>query len=90
MKRSDLNFFIDIGMGITFLVSFLTGVIKFKEILLFFAKIGIFFSMYWTNLIHGWAGLLMGVFVFIHLLLHFKLIKVKSRNLLDSINLIKK
>jgi len=32
----------------------------------------------------------MGVFVFIHLLLHFKLIKVKSRNLLDSINLIKK
>lgn len=90
MKRSDINYFIDIGMGITFLISFLTGVIKFKGSLLFFAKIGIFFSTYWTNLIHGWAGLLMGVFVFIHLLLHFRLIKVLSRNLLNSTNLIKK
>jgi len=90
MKRSDLNFFIDIVMGITFLVSFLTGVIKFKVVLLFLAKIGVLFSTYWTNLIHEGAGLLMGVFVFIHLLLHFRLIKIISRNLLKSINLIKK
>lgn len=90
MKRSHINYYIDIGMGITFLISFLTGVIKFKGALLFFAKIGIFFSAYWTTLIHEWAGLLMGVFVFIHLLLHFRLIKVWSINLLNSKNLIKK
>lgn len=79
MKRSDLNYFIDICMGATFLITFLTGVIKLREVLIFFSRMGIYFSMYWINFLHDWIGILMGIFVFIHLLFHFKWIKVMTK-----------
>jgi hypothetical protein len=79
MKRSDLNYFIDIGMGTTFLITFVTGVIKFREILIFFARMDIYFPMYWINFLHDWIGLLMGGFVAIHMALHYKWIKVMTK-----------
>lgn len=79
MKRSDLNYFIDIGMGATFLITFVTGVIKFREILIFFARMDIYFSMYWINFLHDWIGVLMGVFVVSHLALHYRWIKVMTK-----------
>ena len=52
MKKSEFNFFIDIGMGLTFFISFITGVLKFKESLLIFARIGIYLPTFWLNFIH--------------------------------------
>ncbi len=72
MKKSEFNFFIDIGMGLTFFISFITGVLKFKESLLIFARIGIYLPTFWLNFIHDRIGILMGIFVLIHIILHFK------------------
>ena len=79
MKKTKLNFFIDIGLIITFLVSFITGILKFKESLLLFARIGIYLPTFWLNFIHDRAGILMGIFVLIHLILHFRWIKVMTK-----------
>ncbi|KYC44658.1 MAG: hypothetical protein APG10_01535 [Candidatus Methanofastidiosum methylothiophilum] len=78
MNKSDLNYFIDIGMGLTFFISLLTGILKFKESLLLFARIGIYLPTFWLNYIHDRAGILLGFFVLIHLILHFKWIKVMT------------
>lgn len=75
MKKSDLNYFIDIGLGIFFFISFVTGILKFKEVLLFFTGFNIYFSNYWLNFIHDRVGILMGIFVFIHLILHLNGLK---------------
>ncbi|HNR43549.1 MAG TPA: DUF4405 domain-containing protein [Methanofastidiosum sp.] len=90
MKKSDLNYFIDLGMGLTFVISLITGILKFKEALLLFAKIGIFLPTFWLNFIHDRAGILMGIFVLIHLILHFKWIKVMTKKYIYYTNLINK
>jgi hypothetical protein len=79
MNRSDAYYLIDIGMGVTFLVSFITGILKFKESLLLFAGIGIYLPTFWLNFVHDRAGILMAFFVLIHLILHFKWIKVMTK-----------
>lgn len=79
MKKSDLNYFVDIGLAISFFISFVTGILKFKEVLLFFTGFNIYFSNYWLNFIHDRVGILMGIFVFIHLILHFKWIKTMTK-----------
>ena len=79
MKRSEFNFFIDIGMGLTFFISFITGILKFKESLLLFARIGIYLPTFWLNFIHDRIGILMGIFVLIHLISHFSWIKVTAK-----------
>ena len=82
MSISDINYLIDIGMGIAFLVSFITGILKFKLSLLFFANIGLYLPTFWLNFIHDRAGILIGGFVLIHLILHFKWIKVMTKKYL--------
>jgi hypothetical protein len=79
MKITKFNFFIDIGLIITFLLSFITGILKFKESLLLFARIGIYLPTFWLNFIHDRAGILLGIFVLIHLILHFRWIKVMTK-----------
>jgi hypothetical protein len=49
-----------------------TGVIKFPDILRFFARIGIVFPTRTFTTIHKWSGAAMGGLVFLHLVLHWK------------------
>jgi hypothetical protein len=72
MKRSDVNYLLDAGLAIAFLGVFLTGVIKFPDILRFFARIGIIFPTRTFTTIHKWSGAAMGGLVFLHLVLHWR------------------
>ena len=73
MEKNKIKYFIDIGLLISFLLVFVTGVIKFGKLLraiginLNYAKL----PMSEITAIHDWSGLFMGVFVLIHLALNF-------------------
>jgi hypothetical protein len=72
MNKAKLNYFIDLGLAITFLLAGITGIFKFP----IFFKLGLInyknFPMKAINFIHDWSGLLMVILVFIHIILHWK------------------
>ena len=71
MKRYFLNYIIDIGLIITFIMSFATGVFKFPAITPYMTEIYRIFPVPIMNLVHDWAGLIMGILVLLHLVLHW-------------------
>ncbi len=66
MDRLKVDYFIDLGLLISFLTVFLTGIIKFRGW-------GLYDKFGFPNisLIHDWSGIVMGVLVLVHLVLHW-------------------
>ncbi len=72
MANNKIKYFVDIGMLISFILVFATGIIKFRKLLSF---IGINLNyeglpMKEIAAIHDWSGVAIGVFVLIHLILN--------------------
>lgn len=79
MKRSVLNYIVDIGLVITFIVSFSTAIIKFPG---FLQKIGVNYTslpLYEISVIHDWSGIAMGGLVMVHVMLHWKWIVTMTK-----------
>ena len=72
MDRKSLNYFIDVGLLISFLLVFATGIIKFPELQQILGINRMVLPFYEITLIHDWGGLLMSILVFIHLALHWR------------------
>ena len=81
MNRGKLNYFIDMGLAITFLLSFITGIFKFPNLTKYFNIVYRTIPAHNLNKIHDWSGLIMGILVFVHLALHWKWIVVMTKNL---------
>jgi len=66
MNKLKLNYWIDFGLLVSFLIVTLTGIIKFRALGLYpilgFSGISIW---------HDWAGIVMAVLVLVHLILHW-------------------
>jgi len=72
MNRRTINYWIDVGLLISFLLVFITGLAKFPILTRYFAFMyGVISGRAMTR-IHDLSGLLMGVLVFAHLILHFR------------------
>ena len=72
MQVKTIKFGIDIGLVITFLLMFVTGIIKWPG---FFAMTGlsrVVLPMNQITLIHDRSGLIFGILVIVHLLLNAK------------------
>jgi hypothetical protein len=82
MDKNKLNYLIDLGLVISFILVFITGVIKFPELIRYLGLRHRDIPMYEITLIHDWSGIFMGILVFIHLLLHWKWIVVTTRSFL--------
>jgi len=70
-RRTKINYVVDIGLGVSFLLVFVAGIIKFPGLVKVF---GINFGdlpIALISTIHDWSGLTMGILVLIHLLLHW-------------------
>ena len=82
MNRTKLNYWIDVGLAISFFVCFITGLIKLPGLI---KVIGV--SAYKTiqtsniSMLHDLSGLIMGVLVIIHLALHWKWIVSVTKNI---------
>jgi hypothetical protein len=85
MKRTALNYIIDMGMLLSFIAVLLTGIFKFPILLRMLARRGVYLPSNGITLVHEWAGALMAVCILLHLILHWKWVlsltkRIFSRN----------
>jgi len=88
MNKSLIDYIVDVLMGLSFLVTAMTGVIIF-----FFLPGGVPRSGYqtflgiikqdWTSA-HNWSGLIMIFLVLVHLVLHWRWILCMTKSLFAS------
>jgi uncharacterized membrane protein len=72
MKRNTLNYLVDVGMAVFFILAALTGLLKFQAIPRFLVRYNIYLPTYLITTIHKWAGLLLAGSALVHLILHWK------------------
>jgi hypothetical protein len=78
--KGRLNYFIDCGLIITFLLSFTTGVIKFPEWIRFFRDVFLIVPASTLSQIHDYSGIVMGLLVLAHIVLHWKWIVAMTKS----------
>ena len=73
MNRTILNYWIDVGLSISFFTCFITGLIKWPGLIKLIGT-SVYKILYVKNisLLHDWSGLIMGILVLTHLVLHWK------------------
>jgi hypothetical protein len=80
MKRVNLNYIVNIGLLVSFILTFVTGVIKMPEL---HAQAGsLRLQMGQLSLIHDWSGIAMGMLVFAHLALNWRSLVINTRRIL--------
>jgi hypothetical protein len=57
-------------MGLSFIVVFLTGLLKFPELQIFFHLYSYHLPWATIKFLHDWSGIILGVAIIIHLWLH--------------------
>ena len=71
MNRLKLNYFVDLGMAISFVIVAVTGILKHPY---FGGRARDY--MVW----HDWAGIVLAGFVLLHLILHWNWIVCTTKN----------
>jgi len=66
-STADIKYWIDVGMGISFLLCFVTGLLKWPT-----RGAGGLGPRYLVTVVHDFTGLFLGVFVFFHVLLNWE------------------
>lgn len=82
MDKLKINYWIDIGLSISFMVCFFTGLIKWPGLIKIIGT-SAYKVLHVKNIsvLHDWSGLVMGLLVFIHLALHWKWIVSVTKNI---------
>jgi hypothetical protein len=70
MNMQVVKWYVDIGMGIFFLVSFITGMFKFTFLMRIFGLTSRVLPIAQMSNVHDWSGLALGFFVAAHLVLN--------------------
>ena len=85
MNRTKVNYFIDIGLAISFFICFITGLIKWPGLIKIIGT-SAYKVLHVKNitLLHDWSGLIMGLLVLIHLALHWNWIKAVTKTMLSG------
>jgi len=73
---------IDVLMGISFLVCFVTGLLKYQDLLQVTGLNSVVLPFALISDLHDWTGLLMGLFVFLHLVLNRRWIVATTKKIL--------
>jgi len=82
MEKAKINYFVDVVLAVSFLATFVTGLIKLPG---FLFSIGISYRsiplgiLMNINPIHDLSGIIMIFMVFVHLALHWKWIAVTTK-----------
>jgi len=82
MNRTKINYWIDVGLAISFFTCFITGLIKWPGLIKIIGT-SAYKILHFRNisLLHDWAGLVMGLLVFVHLILHWKWIVAVTKSI---------
>jgi hypothetical protein len=84
MESKKLIWLVDLAMGITFLTSFITGILKFTLLLQLTGLSGVIFPSALISDIHDRSGILLGLLVFLHLYLNRTWIISMTRKILTK------
>jgi hypothetical protein len=82
VKRKNINYFINIGILVSVIITVVTGIIKWPGLI---TAIGLTYNslpMELLTSVHDWCGLLMFVLSFAHIILHWKWIKTMTTQIL--------
>jgi len=79
MVKAITNYIVDIGMGFSFVIVFITGILKFPQLFFYFRT----WNLNWKiiTLIHDWSGVILGLLIILHFVLHWEWTKNITRNL---------
>jgi len=82
MRRTMLNYWIDVGLFISFIICFVTGLIKWPGIIKIIG-VSAYKVLHVPNIstLHDWSGLVMGILVLIHLVLHWEWIVCVTKSI---------
>ncbi len=81
MKRPWINYIVDIGMLIAFILVAITGILKFPGLLKALG-IGIRgFKWFLISKIHDWSGMALAVLALVHLILHWNWLVAMTKSL---------
>ncbi|MBN2042298.1 MAG: DUF4405 domain-containing protein [Candidatus Aenigmarchaeota archaeon] len=80
VNKAKLNYVIDVGLGISFLSVFITGIVKFPDFLQYFGITRRYIPVQGLSTIHDWSGIIMGILVLVHLVLHWKWIVCMTKS----------
>jgi cytochrome b subunit of formate dehydrogenase len=73
MNKAKINYFIDVGLGISFFICFITGLIKWPRLIKIIGTTAYRnLNIRALSMLHDFSGLAMGILVVIHLILHWK------------------
>ena len=83
MNKAKLNYWIDIGLAISFFVCFITGLIKWPGLIKIIGT-SAYKILHVKNIsmLHDWSGLVMGLLVLLHLALHWKWIVCMTKDIM--------
>lgn len=79
MDKAKLNYAVDLGLIVTFLLNGVTGIIKFPGLL---GNLGVKVKdLPWKEIsrVHDWAGIAMVVLVVVHIVLHWNFIVAMTK-----------
>ena len=82
MDTLKVKWLIDLLMGISFLVCFITGLLKYPVLLQLTGLNNVILPSALISDLHDWTGLLMGLFVFLHLVLNRRWIIATTKKVL--------
>ena len=83
MNMQVVKWFLDLAMGISFLVSFVTGFFKFTFLMRITGLVDLVLPLALMSDIHDWSGLALGFFVAAHLFLNRSWIMNTTRRILS-------
>ena len=84
MDIKILKWLADLGMGVMFAVCFITGLLKFSLLLQVTGLNGLVLPSALISDLHDWSGILLGLFVLLHLYLNRTWIIGMTKNVLGG------
>lgn len=90
MDRVKIRYAVDIGLIISFLIVFITGIIKLRILSPYFS--GFIEAVTPKNmaLVHDWSGIVMGFLVFVHIALNWSCLVAMTKKYFGNKSLKKK
>jgi cytochrome b subunit of formate dehydrogenase len=82
MEKEDANYWVDVILAVSFLLVGITGIIKLKSVMNYFGLEWQSPIIQLLSRIHDWSGIVLILFVLIHLILHYVWIIAKTKELL--------
>jgi hypothetical protein len=82
MNMQVVRWCLDLGMGVMFLVSFITGLFKFTLLMRALGLTDLVLPLALMSDVHDWSGLALGIFVAVHLFVNRRWISEMTRKIL--------